>query len=74
MLFNLILSVILLTIGILTKLKAKRYRKYISLVVNYKTSDLTEISNKMKEIKKSTGIIAVIAIYLLTFAVVRIFI
>ena len=48
MLFNFILSVILLTIGILTKLKAKRYRKYISLVVNYKTSDLTEISNKMK--------------------------
>ena len=28
----------------------------------------------VKEIKKSTGIIAVIAIYLLTFAVVRIFI
>lgn len=48
MLFNYITGAIILIIGILTKIKARRYRKYISLIVNCKTNDLTEISNKMR--------------------------
>lgn len=52
MIFHYITGTISLIIGILTKLKANRYRKYISLIVNYRTNDLTEISNKMKLSRK----------------------
>lgn len=48
MLLNFILGALLLTIGTLTKLKARRYRKYISLVVNQKVTDINEIKNKIK--------------------------
>lgn len=45
--FNLIVGVISLIFGILTKLTAKRYRKYISLVVNRQTEDLNVIAQEM---------------------------
>ena len=46
--FNFIVGIIVLGFGILTKLTAKRYRKYISLIVNRKIEDLNVIANEMK--------------------------
>ena len=46
--FNFIVGIIAFGFGILTKLTANRYRKYISLVVNRKIEDINIICQEMK--------------------------